>query len=303
MANLSRTVGLLRRGDGFKPLLAFICEMSSASTESRPQKISKNLSFRPATESRLNDNNRPIVLIYGWLVAKAKHIYKYGDFYLGKGFDVLHIKVEPLQLLWPQQAQKVVGQVADFVTHSSRIRQPILIHGFSVGGYLYGETIVKFTSDAERFHDMSNRIRGQVFDSPVDFEGVPRGVGLAMTANPVLQKTIKASLDGYLGLFKNQVTQHYIRSSDAFHRNPLRSPSLVFYSRNDPIGTPGPIETLMGNWSRQGIPVTSRCWDDTPHVSHFLHHPVQYIGALNSFLDSIGLQQQKGEPDKAVMSK
>lgn len=170
----------------------------------------------------------------------------------------MHIKVEPLQLLWPQQAQKVVGQVADFVMDSSRSQQPILVHGFSVGGYLYGETIVKFTSDSERFHNMRDRIRGQIFDSPVDFEGVPRGVGLAVTANPLLQKTIKASLDGYLRLFKNQVTQHYKRSSEMFHLNPLRSPSLVFYSKDDPIGTPGPIETLMRNWSRQGIPVTSR---------------------------------------------
>lgn len=141
---------------------------------------------------------------------------------------------------------------------SSRSHQPILVHGFSVGGYLYGETIVKFTSDAKRCHEMSGRIRGQVFDSPVDFEGVPRGVGLAMTGNPVLQKTITASLNGYLRLFKNEVTQHYTRSSEMFHQNPLRSPSLVFYSKSDPIGTPGPIETLMRNWSRQGIPVTSR---------------------------------------------
>lgn len=170
----------------------------------------------------------------------------------------MHIKVEPLQLLWPRQAQHVVGQVVDFVTDSSRSHQPILVHGFSVGGYLYGETIVKFASDAERRHEMSGRIRGQVFDSPVDFEGVPRGVGLAVTGNPVLQKTITASLNGYLRLFKNEVTQHYKRSSEMFHQNPLRSPSLVFYSKSDPIGTPGPIETLMRNWSRQGIPVTSK---------------------------------------------
>lgn len=166
--------------------------------------------------------------------------------------------MEPPQLLWPRQAQKVVGQVVDFVMDSNRSQQPILVHGFSVGGYLYGETIVKLTSDSQRFHNMGDRIRGQVFDSPVDFEGVPRGVGLAMTANPVLQKTIKASLDGYLRIFKNDVTQHYRRSSDAFHQNPLRTPSLVFYSKSDPIGTPGPIETLMGDWSMQDIPVTSR---------------------------------------------
>ena len=39
-----------------------------------------------------------------------------------------------------------------------------------------------------------------------------------------------------------QVTEHYKRSSQAFHDNPLITPSLVFYSKADPIGIPGPIE-------------------------------------------------------------
>lgn len=152
----------------------------------------------------------------------------------------------------------MVGQVSDFVMDPKRCHQPILIHGFSVGGYLYGETIVKFVSDKRRFQDMDSRIRGQIFDSPVDLEGVPRGVGLAVTDKPVLQKTIKLSLETYLKFFSSQVTQHYKKSSEMFHQNPYRSPSLVFYSRSDPIGTPGPIETVMHNWRRQNIPVFSR---------------------------------------------
>lgn len=297
------------RGEIFKPLFSVCCNnFSTASTEIKPERIGKNLSFRPATDSTLDDNNRPIVLIYGWLVAKAKHISKYGDFYLGKGYDVLHIKVEPLQLLWPQNAQRVVGQVADFVGDSRRNRQPILVHGFSVGGYLYGETVLKFLSDPERFRNMDGRIRGQIFDSPVDFEGVPRGIGKALTSNPVLQKTIKLSLDGFLKVFRSQVTQHFVRSSEMFHLNPLRSPSLVFYSKSDPIGIPGPIETVMRNWKKLDIPVSSRCWEDTPHVSHFLYHPVQYIGALNKFLYDIGLEKTATttattSADQAVLSK
>jgi len=55
-----------------------------ASTEMKPVRISKNLSFRAAHDSPLETQKRPIVLVYGWLVAKAKHIHKYGDFYLGK---------------------------------------------------------------------------------------------------------------------------------------------------------------------------------------------------------------------------
>jgi len=161
-----------------------------AATEMKPIRINENMSFRPAYNSHLEPNRRPIVLMYGWLVAKSQHIHKYGDFYLGKGFDVLHIKINPLQLLWPRRAQAVIGQTGDFITDKSRCTQPILVHGFSVGGYLYGEMLVKFVSDPQRFGNMKERVRGQIFDSPVDVKGIPYGVGRAVTPVPVLQKTI-----------------------------------------------------------------------------------------------------------------
>ena len=216
----------------------------------------------------------------------------------GKGFDVLHVKVEPFQILWPRNAQAVVGQIVDFLMDGARRTRPILVHGFSVGGYLYGETLVKTTSDPVVHESFAQRIRGQIFDSPVDFEGVPRGVGMAITDVPILQKTIKATLDGYLGAFRQQVMQHYVRSSATFRQNPLRTPSLVFYSHKDPIGTAGPIESLVDGWRQQGIPVMSRSWPDTPHVGHFLHDPVGYIGPINDFLVSIGMQSE-GAPEDA----
>ena len=92
---------------------------------------------------------------------------------------MLHIKIEPLQLLWPPRAQKVITQIKPRRSGSAepRHKQPILIHGFSVGGYLYGETLVKFASDPARFGDMSSRVKGQIFDSPVDLGGGAQGRG------------------------------------------------------------------------------------------------------------------------------
>jgi Eukaryotic protein of unknown function (DUF829) len=132
---------------------------------------------------------------------------------IGKGFDVLHIKANPTQILWPARAQAVAAQIVDFVTAPSRRSQPILVHGFSVGGYLYGETLVRMTSDPIMAEEMSRRVRGQIFDSPVDMEGVPRGVSLAVTGSRPAQIAIKSSLDTYLALLQKQVTRHYIRSS------------------------------------------------------------------------------------------
>jgi len=194
----------------------------------------------------------------------------------GKGFDVLHIKVEPRQMLWPRLAHCVVAEIIDFVTSAGRQCQPLLVHGFSVGGYLYGETLVHIMADPPLAQSMCRRVRGQVFDSPVDFEGVPRGVGMAVSRLWPVQVAVKSSLDAYMTLLHGHVTRHYIRSSETFRDNPLRTPSLVFYSESDVVAPPGPIESLMSTWRARGVPVSCRCWSNTHHVSHYLYDPRNY---------------------------
>jgi hypothetical protein len=266
------------------------------------ERISDNLSFRPAVSKLLDSDHRPIVLIYAWLAAKSKHIHKFGDFYLDKGFDVLHIKVGAQQILWPPVAQSIVSDIVNFVTTPQRHKQPIFVHGFSVGGYLYGETLVRITSDPSLRESMTRRVRGHVFDSPVDFEGVPRGVGMAVSNMVAAQVAIKSTLEAYMSLFQRQVTQHYIRSSQAFHDNPLSTPSLVFYSKSDVIGTPGPIEGVIKGWKAKGIPVFTRCWENSPHVQHYLRDPVTYTLELNNFLHSIGLVASAEVPKVHIAS-
>lgn len=148
----------------------------------------------------------------------------------------MHIKVQPLQLLWPTVAQGVITDALNYLAQDQRSSQPILVHGcvfatsfqiivfcqscgwscinvlhrFSVGGYLYGEMQVKMANDP-RYHPVGERIVGQVYDSPVGFKGIPTGVGKAVTPVPILQKTIKFTLERYLKLFKNQTTKHYLR--------------------------------------------------------------------------------------------
>lgn len=98
-----------------------------------------------------------------------------------RGFDVLRVKVSACHVLCPSRGHNVVSEILTFLTSTTRCTQPILVHGFSVGGYLYGLTLIHIESDTDLAAAMSQRIRGQVFDSPVDFDGVPRGVGVALT--------------------------------------------------------------------------------------------------------------------------
>ena len=249
------------------------------------------MSYRPAFDSHIKEEHRPIVLLYSWLLAKSSHIFKYGDFYLGKGFDVLHIKVEPTQLIMPTRAQSVVSEVLDFVSRRKpHETQPVLTHGFSVGGYLYGETLVKIhETEKDKYGNIGKRMVGQIFDSPVDLEGLPRGLSAAVTHIKPLQITLKASIEMYLKIFQNITVKYYKRSSAYFHENRLELPSLILYSYSDPVGISESIEPVVKKWRARGIPVFAKAWDDSPHVSHFHYHPIDYINALNMFLVKIGL--------------
>lgn len=107
-----------------------------------PQQVSPNVQFHASPKS-LPLEQRPLVLLYSWLVAKAKHMHKFGDFYLREGADVLHIKLSPSELLRPHKAHAVVRSVLDFAGTECAPTQPIMAHGFSVGCYLYAETLVQ----------------------------------------------------------------------------------------------------------------------------------------------------------------
>ena len=46
----------------------------------------------PAKEKFSNDPNQPIAVVYGWLLAKSRHLEKFGHFYNNYGADVVTVK-------------------------------------------------------------------------------------------------------------------------------------------------------------------------------------------------------------------
>ena len=94
-----------------------------------------------------------------------------------------------------------------------------------------------------------------------------------------------------------------VQASTAFHENNLRLPSLFLFSKADPIGVSTAIVGIIDKWIRDGIDVSHKCWDNSPHVSHFHHHPDEYIDTLISFLESAGLVPSEDVHDDAMLIK
>lgn len=157
------------------------------------------------------NEERPLTIILAWLMSQQKHIQKYAKYYLDNGFDVLTVRTTPWQLLWPVGGSQVIDRkrrklrkenlrkffqvvANDLLTflHQNPNYCKTIVHGFSVGAYLWGETMVKMNEDKVKYGPTINRICGQIWDSPVDYAEIPIGVPKSVfPTNNFLRKALE----------------------------------------------------------------------------------------------------------------
>lgn len=239
--------------------------------------------------SKLSKHERPLTLLFCWLMARERHIKKYAQLYTNLGFDVLKIRISPFDLLRPTKGSQVAAdQVLQFL-HANPSHSPVLVHGLSVGGYVSMELMVKIHNDMKKHGHLLNRFVGQIWDSGVDIDGIPDGVPRAITNNQSLQRNIKKYLLWYMKVQYNTATIHYQRASAKMHENFLGVPALFFFSENDPVSTPEMNAKVYKKWEARNFPVYVKCWKDSTHVSHYLKHRKEYEGEVVAFLEHIGI--------------
>ncbi|KAF2904537.1 hypothetical protein ILUMI_01638 [Ignelater luminosus] len=236
------------------------------------------------------NEDKPLVILLSWMLAKGKHIYKFADYYVNHGFDVLRISITPWQLLWPSKGTQVVASDILKFLHVNKSYAPLFIHGFSVGGYQWGEVLVQIASDQKCYQHVADRIVGQVWDSAADITEVWFGFPMAVfPKNLVLQNAMKQYMLYHMKTFDKVATCHYVRSSQLFHSDLVKAPALLLISKTDPVGAEKSNLRLKEDWENLGIKVYWKCWDKSPHVSHFHYHRKEYIEQLETFLSNVGL--------------
>ncbi|XP_045175304.2 transmembrane protein 53-like [Mercenaria mercenaria] len=264
---------------GFVRLLSSLPKISA-------KDVNKNVRiFQHVTPS---SSPRPLVLLFGWLFAKPKHLKKFVDMYNQQGFDVISVQVFLRQLLKPKRVQSLMRDVIDLCDQEERKYQQMLVHSLSVGGYMYGEVLTNFEKYPDKYGDVSRRLRGQIFDSVIDFYGIPGGIARAITHNKSIGNKIDTTLEWYLKKFPS-ITSDYVKASEAFHDNKLQLPSIFLYSVSDPVCNPEHYEELAAEWRNAGLYATSRFWDDTPHVSTFKKHNKEYTQTVVDFIRHTGV--------------
>lgn len=81
-----------------------------------------------------------------------------------------------------------------------------MLHGFSVGGYLWGEAMNMVQQDHDKYDNVINRMVGQVWDSAADLSEISIGVPAAVfPKSPALQKLLKGYME-YVIFNKNTMS-------------------------------------------------------------------------------------------------
>ena len=180
-------------------------------------------------------------------------------------------------------AEKILDQL---ISEENNDKQ-IVIHGLSVGCYLYSHVLKKMET-IEKYKTVKKRIRGQVFDSPVDFAGVPYGISNAISENFLLRFLMTSSIRGYLKLTSKYTHDVYTAQSTLFHNNPVRTPSLLLFSEDDRIADVDTCQACADYWKDSlGMDVHTKRWKSSPHVSHFYVHNKEYSEAIANFMRRI----------------
>lgn len=122
------------------------------------------------------NDGKPLVLIFSWLQSKQKHLMKYAHLYIDQGFDVAIVQVSAWQLLWPVRGtQQVAEDIVNFLANNDYYRQ-VVVHGFSVGGYVFGECLALMNKDRKKYQSTIDRVVSQIWDSAADITEIPVGV-------------------------------------------------------------------------------------------------------------------------------
>lgn len=244
-------------------------------------------SFEEAMATSSEGSERRLVVLLSWLEAKEKHIEKYRQFYLDRGFDVLNVKTSPLDLLLPNVGARKISE--DFVRFMvEKQYSNVVVHGFSVGGYMFGRFLLEMDKfDTELRDKLLNSIRGIIFDSLVPFEGIAPGVSKSITQHPLGSKALEKLIALYLVIAKNVATKHYLEASDKVWGGPLRCPTLFLMSKDDNISDHRIVERLASVWTNLGIECRQMLVDSSPHVQLFTKHHESYVKQVDTFLKHI----------------
>lgn len=124
----------------------------------------------------------PLAILLPWIYPDENYLSRFIQIYGVRGFDVVTIRLNKKQFLYPENSsggKKVVTEFLDYLEDNHKYR-PYIVHGFSIGSYIYGEMMAQMSEDCKKFSTIAANIKGCMWDSPVDFKDAMLNLPKAM---------------------------------------------------------------------------------------------------------------------------
>ncbi|PWA14311.1 uncharacterized protein si:dkey-5i3.5 isoform X2 [Gambusia affinis] len=246
-------------------------------------------------QSQTPEDHKPLMLMLPWLGSRPQAVTKYCEIYFRTGFDVLVVESEVKDFLWPRWGLDRGKTLLELLQSERFMSRPLLIHAFSIGGYTFAQLLVRISQDKQQYQAVTNRIKGQVYDSLVVGSLEHMATGLAKTLYPRWERLIKQASMLYFCIFKRQTVDYFNTGIDAFYNTPVKAPALIFFCENDLLSHAPSVEKLVDYWQNRGMDVTTKKWEVSTHAGHLRRHPQEYLSTLNAFLHSLHIVPLKAK--------
>lgn len=238
---------------------------------------------------------KPLCLLLPWLGSRPQAIAKYCDIYLRTGFDILVVESEVSQFLWPRWGLEYGAHVLELLESERFSQRPLLVHAFSIGGYTFSQVLVHVAKDNQRCQELTNRIRGHIYDSLVMGSLDHMAVGVGKTVFPRLAGLVRRASILYFRAFKHQTVDYFNLAVSVFWNTPVTTPALFFFSENDVLCDYKSLEEMVEFWKKRGITVESKKWEKSVHAGHLRTHPQEYLSTLENFVQSLNMVPLKAK--------
>ena len=241
--------------------------------------------------------SKPLVVILGWNDCNPRHLEKYSNIFETKNWSTISLPTKSFNTFFRSgtEVKKIALYVAEVIKNRTQEDQPVYLYAFSNGGCaVYFHLTEALTTVSGPYHGSIN-VAGSIFDScPVKptIESVGR-VQISITEqmkNPFFRPAVWYMIGLFLPLLvkMNPVIKRFFED---LGKIPLQCPHLFLYSKADQLAFCDDIEEYINIRKAQGVKVFSKCWDDTPHVQHYMKYPDEYLQVIEEFVTVCGNDQ------------
>lgn len=241
----------------------------------------------------------PIVVILGWNGAQDRHLAKYSDIFTEKNYGTFRVTANAFDTFC-----RLDGKVKENGLKYMQVLEgmdaydrSVIFYAFSQGGGAVFYHMMQAITMPQSEYFGKIKVAGTIFDScplKLDITGKHRLLSSITDnmSNPILKTLVWYGLGVVVevGVRASSVMPHYM---DDMKTSGLACKQLVLYSKADLYSPHEDITDYIDARRKRGIHVISKCWENSPHVSHFKEHPEEYLNLVNTFVHDCLLPAKK----------